>query len=280
MAPLEHEGVKLMSYGFSAKAQKGQAAVMRGPMVASTVTNLLKSTDWGDLDYLIIDLPPGTGDVHLSLCQEFALDGAVIVTTPSKLALVDVYKGLNMFDSLNVPIVGVAENMGYVECPCGTRLFPFGQPSAEKLAEQYGTPPAVLFPIEERVCAGGDGGQPVVLGATSETPVARLFMRLAASVVQQLTRLEMAGDAQPLVEYDTELKHVTVWPTSGAPVTWSIKDLREACLSAKRPPPVSASTRPLSIAPKGRYAVEVSWSDGHTSIFPYTLLLRGGGGGS
>ena len=164
MSPLECQGVKLMSYGFSAKAQKGQAAVMRGPMVASTVSNLLKSTEWGDLDYLILDMPPGTGDIHLTICQDLNLDGAVIVTTPQRLSFVDVIKGLQMFDTLNVPLVGLVENMSYFDCGCGQRHRPFGNGHAEQLAAEYGTPPAVVFPIREQVSQRGDGGKPLVLG--------------------------------------------------------------------------------------------------------------------
>ena len=124
--------------------------------------------------------------------------------------------------------------------------------------------------------ARGDSGRPVVLGGEgADASVEALFMRLASSVVQQLTLLELAGDTAPLVEYDADRKVVTVWPTSGAPVTWSIPHLRNACRSAKQAPPVKSSTRPLSISPKGRYAVEVPWSDGHTSIFPYLVLLQG-----
>jgi len=283
MVPLEYEGVKLMSYGFSAKARKGQAAVMRGPMVASTVSTLLKSTDWGPLDYMIIDLPPGTGDIHLTLCQELNIDGAVIVTTPQKLSFVDVIKGLQMFDTLNVPIVALVENMSYFDCGCGQRHYPFGKGHAAHLASEHGTPPAVVFPIREQISERGDGGHPLVLPPSSDqghldasdAQVEELFMHLASTVVQQMSILEMAGDTAPLVEFDPELKNVTVWPTSGSAVIWGIADLREACLSAKKAPPLKASTRPLTIAPKGRYAVEMKWSDGHTSIFPYTSLLRG-----
>jgi len=287
MAPLEYEGVKLMSYGFSAKAQKGQAGVMRGPMVASTVSTLLKSTDWGPLDYMVIDLPPGTGDIHLTLCQELNIDGAVIVTTPQKLSFVDVIKGLHMFDTLNVPIVGLVENMSYFDCGCGQRHYPFGKGHSAQLTSEYGTPPAVVFPIREQVSQRGDGGRPLVLASSDptnvhdantqpqDTQVEDLFMHLAACVVQQMSKLEIAGDTAPLVEYDPELKIVTVWPTSGSCVTWSIDHLRQACLSAKKAAPTKPSTRPLAIAPKGRYAVEMTWSDGHTSIFPYNLLLQG-----
>ena len=155
-------------------------------------------------------------------------------------------------------------------------LQPFGRGHAEDLAADYGMPPAVVLPIREQVSERGDGGRPVVLGGHgADSQVEALFMHLASSVVQQLTRLELAGDAAPLVDYDSDLKVVTVWPTSGAPIRWSIQDLRDVCRSARQPPPVKPSTRPLSITPKGRYAVEIPWSDGHTSIYPYSLLLKG-----
>ena len=191
MEPLEYEGVKLMSYGFSAKAQQGKAAVMRGPMVASTVSNLVKSTDWGDLDYLILDFPPGTGDIQLTLCQELALDGAVIVTTPQRLSFVDVVKGLDMFDSLHVPIVGLVQNMSFFDCDAGKRYRPFGDSrNTAELASLYGIPPVVEFPIRAQVSQCGDSGRPLVLEPEGgDQQVSTLFSRLAASVVQQLTKV-------------------------------------------------------------------------------------------
>lgn len=111
--PIEFSGVKAMSYGFAAS---NKTAIMRGPMASNLVAQLIGQTKWGDLDYLIIDMPPGTGDIQLTLCQEISLRAAVIVTTPQKLAYVDVVKGIEMFDSLKVPTIGVVENMAYYRC--------------------------------------------------------------------------------------------------------------------------------------------------------------------
>ncbi|EKX34090.1 hypothetical protein GUITHDRAFT_147485, partial [Guillardia theta CCMP2712] len=147
IAPLHYQDVKLMSYGFTAKARGGQASIMRGPMVASTVHQLLAFTDWGELDYLVLDFPPGTGDIQLTICQQVNIDGAVIVTTPQKLSFVDVVRGIEMFDTLNVPIVALVENMSYFDCSCGTRHFPFGEGHSQKISDQYGTPSAVVLPI-------------------------------------------------------------------------------------------------------------------------------------
>jgi Mrp family chromosome partitioning ATPase len=110
LVPHMYDGIKAMSYGFVAK---GQRAIMRGPMVSQLITQLIKSTDWGDLDFLVIDMPPGTGDIALTLCQEININGALIVTTPQKLSYVDVIKGIEMFDNLKVPTIGILENMSY-----------------------------------------------------------------------------------------------------------------------------------------------------------------------
>ena len=131
-------GVKMMSYGFIAKgASTGRvpAAVMRGPMVGKVVGQMLSGTDWGDLDYLVVDLPPGTGDVQLTLCQTFGLSAALVVTTPQKLARVDVEKGIDMFRELNVPLIGLIENMAFFTDPAGGTHYPFGHTQLDGVRE-------------------------------------------------------------------------------------------------------------------------------------------------
>ena len=178
-----------MSMGYLVTEQT--PVVWRGPKASGALTQMMQQTLWHDLDYLIVDLPPGTGDIQLTLCQELALDGAVIVTTPQRLSFVDVVKGLDMFDSLHVPIVGLVQNMSFFDCDAGKRYRPFGDSrNTAELASLYGIPPVVEFPIRAQVSQCGDSGRPLVLEPEGgDQQVSTLFSRLAASVVQQLTKV-------------------------------------------------------------------------------------------
>jgi len=280
IAPLHYQDVKLMSYGFTAKARGGQASIMRGPMVASTVHQLLAFTDWGELDYLVLDFPPGTGDIQLTICQQVNIDGAVIVTTPQKLSFVDVVRGIEMFDTLNVPIVALVENMSYFDCSCGTRHFPFGEGHSQKISDQYGTPSAVVLPIHSSLSASSDSGTPFAMRGDEEkdaTPTALRegFEMLASNVVQELSRLGAGGFEAPIVEFEETSRKFIVRPLQGEVVEWTCEQLRERCQAAKSPPPCTKSTGPKAITPKGRYAVEIQWNDQHVSIFPYKVLKAG-----
>lgn len=179
--PLDYEGVKLMSYGWVPQTRviDGQgnvgddvasaSAVMRGPMVAQLVNELATRTAWGDLDVLVIDMPPGTGDVAITLTQNIKITGAVIVTTPQKLAYVDVVRGIDLFDQTNVPVLAVVENMAYFIAPSDpsqTKHFLFGDGAkyVDKLRTQWGIDKFFSVPIVPDVAAHGDGGDPFVLG--------------------------------------------------------------------------------------------------------------------
>jgi len=275
IAPLEYEGVALMSYGFTAKAAKEGSAVMRGPMVSRTVHQLIGYTDWGELDYLVIDMPPGTGDIQLTLGQEVKLDGAVIVTTPQKLSFVDVIKGIDMFDTLQVPLLSVVENMLYLDCGCGERHFPFGKGHKDELVRSYGIPHAVQVPIEGVISYGSDTGRPFSLDPEKHPNLCKVYMDLASGVVQQLSKLGAKSESIPLVEWDDTKRKVIVRPAAGAPLRLSVDTLRSRCAAAQPPPPLAPGHNvfPAQVAPKGRYAVLVTWSDGHVSIFPYSLLF-------
>ena len=160
--PHEYDGVKAMSYGFVAK---GQRAVMRGPMISQLITQLISSTNWGELDYLVLDMPPGTGDVQITLCQEVSISAALIVTTPQKLSYVDVIKGIEMFDSLKVPTVGILENMSYFMWPGSDvkhRIFGLGY--TDQIKSQFGIKNSFEIPIIPELSQMGDEGVPAVLG--------------------------------------------------------------------------------------------------------------------
>jgi ATP-binding protein involved in chromosome partitioning len=161
LIPAEAYGVKMMSMAFLVKP--GQPLIWRGPMLHSAIRQFLSDVNWGELDYLIVDLPPGTGDAQLSLAQSIPLSGTVMVTLPQQVSLEDASRSLAMFQELNVPILGVVENMSYLELPDGTRLEVFGRGGGALLAEMGGTQLIGAIPMDPNVRAGGDEGRPIVI---------------------------------------------------------------------------------------------------------------------
>src|ERR1700726_2066746 len=164
IGPIERFGVKLMSMGFLNPGDK--PLVWRGPMLHSVIQQFLRGVDWGELDYLIIDLPPGTGDVQLSLIQTAPLTGAVVVTTPSEVSLEDARKAIHMLQQVRVPILGLVENMSYLQCPhCSERIDVFSHGGGKKTAETMGVPFLGELALDPAVRIGGDSGKPVTLSA-------------------------------------------------------------------------------------------------------------------
>ena len=161
LIPAEAYGVKLMSIGFLVKPD--QPLIWRGPMLHSVIRQFLTDVNWGELDYLIVDLPPGTGDAALSLAQSLPLSGGVIVTLPQQVSLEDARRGLEMFRQLDVEVFGVVENMSYLELPDGTRMDIFGSGGGARLAQEAGVPFIGAIPMDPSVRQGGDSGKPVVI---------------------------------------------------------------------------------------------------------------------
>jgi ATP-binding protein involved in chromosome partitioning len=183
--PLERYGIKLMSMGFLVKPE--QAMIWRGPMVHKYVHAFLSQFDWGQLDYLVIDLPPGTGDAQLTLTQSAPLSGAVIVTTPQEVSLIDARKGLEMFRQVHVPILGIVENMSYFTGDDGKRYEIFTHGGGKKLAGESGVPFLGEIPIDPRVVQCGDTGDPIV-HKLPDVPVSQAYKRLAETVVGELKK--------------------------------------------------------------------------------------------
>src|SRR5882724_10415307 len=185
IVPLEQYGVKLISIGFLAPPES--AVVWRGPMASAALKQFINDADWGELDYLFIDLPPGTSDIHLTLVQTVPVTGAVIVTTPQKVALADAMKGLSMFrqPQINVPILGVVENMAYFtpeELP-ENKYFIFGKDGGKNLADKFDVPLLGQIPLVQGIRESGDSGLPAVL---KEGPLATIFNDLAESLARQI----------------------------------------------------------------------------------------------
>jgi len=185
MAPVENHGVRMMSLGFL--VPNNEPLIWRGPMVMSAVEQLLKDVAWGDLDYLFIDLPPGTGDAQLSLTQKAHISGAVIVTTPQDVALLDATKGLAMFKKTNVEVFGIIENMSFYLCPnCGERSEIFSHGGARKASEKENVPFLGEIPINLNIREGGDNGSPIVI-SDPEGPVANRFREMAKALAARIS---------------------------------------------------------------------------------------------
>jgi ATP-binding protein involved in chromosome partitioning len=185
--PVQVAGLKMISMGLLNPGDKPM--VWRGPMLHSVITQFLRSVEWGQLDYLIIDLPPGTGDVQLTLIQTVAVTGAVVVTTPSTVALADVRKAIEMFRQVNVEVLGVVENMSTFSCPhCHQPIDIFGHGEGSKTAQAYGVPILGEIEIDPRIRIGGDTGQPVAALGES-TPAAQSLYAVARAVAARLDQL-------------------------------------------------------------------------------------------
>ncbi len=184
LIPAEAYGVKMISMGLLVKP--GQPLIWRGPMLNSAIRQFLSDVEWGELDYLIIDLPPGTGDASLSLAQALPLSGAVIVTLPQLVSLEDAGRGLNMFKTLEVPILGIVENMSYLELPDGSQMDLFGTGGGEQLAQATNTPFLGKVPIDQNVRIGGDTGKPIVISHPN-SPVAMAFKDIAQNIAAKVS---------------------------------------------------------------------------------------------
>ena len=184
LVPLEAYGVKVMSIGFL--IEEGAPVVWRGPMVMSALNQLLREVAWGELDVLIVDMPPGTGDTQLTMAQNAPLTGAVIVSTPQDLALIDARRGIAMFKQVQVPLLGIVENMSYFLCPhCGGRTDIFSHGGAKREAEQLGVPFLGEAPLDPVIRESSDGGRPVA-ASPSDSAHAGAFLDIARRVAETL----------------------------------------------------------------------------------------------
>jgi ATP-binding protein involved in chromosome partitioning len=284
--PVLRYGVEIVSIGFF--VPKGEATIWRGPMLSKVVEKFLGGVEWGELDYLLVDLPPGTGDVQLSLCQMIPLTGAAIVSTPQDLAFNVAEKAISMFNKLRTPILGLVENMSGFECRhCGHREEIFGSGGARRFAMANEIPFLGEIPLSTEIRTTSDEGYPIVQ-AMPESPGARAFLRVAENLAAQVSTLTLGGASSDR----PEIAEITRPSTSDVRILW--KDgheslytgyaLRVGCRCAMcvdemsgnkrlREESISKDVRPLSIDPVGRYAIRFQWSDGHsTGIYTFELL--------
>jgi ATP-binding protein involved in chromosome partitioning len=191
LKPLEGYGVKVMSMGFM--VEDDTPMIWRGPMVISALTQMLREVAWGDLDILVVDMPPGTGDAQLTMAQQVPLAGAVIVSTPQDLALIDARKGLNMFRRVDVPVLGIVENMSYFCCPsCGHRSEIFGHGGARSEAEKLGVPFLGEVPLDAELRKRSDSGQPIVV-SDPDSAHTKVYRAMAEAIWGQIVGRDAAG---------------------------------------------------------------------------------------
>ncbi len=198
LIPLEAHGVKVMSIGFL--IDPNQAVIWRGPMVSGALKQFMSDVDWGELDYLVFDLPPGTGDIHLTLVQTIPLSGAVVVTTPQDISLADARKAYKMFEKVNVPVLGIIENMSYHICAhCGHREDIFGTGGGQREANELGSPFLGSIPIYTPIRIGGDIGKPIVV-LEPEAEQAKQIRQIARNMAAQISISQFAESSKPEIE--------------------------------------------------------------------------------
>lgn len=195
LVPLEKYGVKVMSIGFLIDST--QAVIWRGPMASGAVKQFMTDVDWGELDYLVFDLPPGTGDIQLTIVQQIPLTGAVIVTTPQEMALADARRGMAMFQKVNVPILGVVENMSYFVSANGERENIFDSGGGKKVAEQFSVPFLGEIPIYTKIRVGGDAGRPITDSESASDP-AKIFATIAKNLAAQISISNYSKQSAPI----------------------------------------------------------------------------------
>ncbi len=197
LKPIDRYGLSVMSIGFLIDEETPM--IWRGPMVMSAITQMLREVEWGKLDIMVVDMPPGTGDAQLTMAQQVPLKGAVIVSTPQDLALIDARRGVAMFRRVNVPVLGIVENMSYFLCPsCGERSDIFGYGGARKEAERQGVPFLGEVPLHMTIREKSDSGMPVV-ATEPDGPHAKIYREIAAKVLEQIKGGADAGRAAPKI---------------------------------------------------------------------------------
>jgi ATP-binding protein involved in chromosome partitioning len=280
LKPMEAYGLKAMSMGFM--VDEGTPIVWRGPMVVQALNQMLREVTWGNLDALIIDMPPGTGDVQLTMAQQVPLSGAVIVSTPQDLALIDARKGLAMFQRVNVPVLGLIENMSYFLCPsCGTRSDIFGHGGAELEAQKLGLPFLGGVPLHMDIRERSDSGRPIVATA-SDSPQALIYREIAAKVWGEVQKAAGAAEKAPdlMVSPGSDVLHVAF--DGGEKFDLPAEMLRVMSPSAEvqgHSPDQRVtvarkkSVRILELRPVGNYAVRIVFDDKHdTGLFTWDYL--------
>jgi ATP-binding protein involved in chromosome partitioning len=280
LKPMQAYGLEAMSMGFL--VDEGTPIIWRGPMVVSALTQMLRDVDWGELDVLVIDMPPGTGDVQLTMAQQVPLSGAIIVSTPQDLALIDARKGLNMFRKVDVPVLGIIENMSYFVCPkCGERSDIFGHGGAQAEAEKLGIAFLGGVPLHIDIRATSDEGRPIV-ASSPDSVHARIYRDIAAKAWEELQGPKGARIEPPKLDIVAGGAELSVAFAGAKPFLLSAEMLRVMSPSAEvqgHSPDqrvTVARKRKVKIKelkPIGNYAVRIVFDDGHdTGLYVWSYL--------
>lgn len=255
--PAQSEGLKVMSMAYF--REEHEAAAVRAPIASGLITQFLKDILWGDLDYLLIDFPPGTGDIQLTLCQHANLNGIVLVTTPQEVAILDVQKALHLFQKVKVPLIGVVENMSYYVDSAGKKQFVFGKGGGEKLARDHKLTLLTQIALDPLISESGDKGCSLFTEAPASEAVTEFL--LLAEEVTKAVNTEVQADAELVDPYTLKLK----WE-DGQERLIPVKDLQLKCTCANCEKMVHQESgedvKALSVSPVGRYAVRLKFSSG------------------
>ena len=282
LQPMEAYGLKAMSMGFL--VDEGTPIIWRGPMVVSALTQMLRDVEWGELDVLVIDMPPGTGDVQLTMAQQVPLSGAIIVSTPQDLALIDARKGLAMFQKVDVPVLGIVENMSFFLCPkCGERSDIFGHGGAKHEAEKLGVPFLGGVPLHMDIRSTSDDGRPIV-ASRPDSPQAQIYREIAARAWDQLQQGSDTRIKPPKLGINPDKSELSVTFEGAKPFTISAEMLRVMSPSAEvqgHSPEQRVTVgkkknvKIKELRPVGNYAVRIVFDDGHdTGLFAWTYLQQ------
>jgi ATP-binding protein involved in chromosome partitioning len=280
LRPMRAHGLEAMSMGFL--VEEGTPIIWRGPMVVSALTQMLRDVDWGELDVLVIDMPPGTGDVQLTMAQQVPLAGAIIVSTPQDLALIDARKGLNMFRKVDVPVLGIIENMSYFVCPkCGERSDIFGHGGAHAEADKLGVPFLGGVPLHMDIRATSDEGRPIV-ASSPDSEHAQIFRGIAAKAWTALQGGSAGKLEAPRLEIAPDRSELAVAFANADPFRLSAEVLRVMSPSAEvqghSPSQRVTVARKKNVKikelkPVGNYAVRIVFDDGHdTGLYTWSYL--------
>lgn len=301
--PATSAGIKVLSLAFF--REEKEAAAVRSPIANSVITQFLHEVSWGELDFLLIDFPPGTGDIQLTLCQQAHLTGTIVVTTPQEVALLDVRKAMSLFTKLKVPIIGVIENMSYYQPSCSERVYPFGQGGGKKLAQEANALLLGEIPLDQALCASGDAGNSLFEESISLGSTADLILQAAAKIVEclhtkaktqknTLNQLAEETNLKPNDPHFSEIKKIyqkdefsflVEW-YSGTTKTYQLSALQRECPCARCVDEVTnerlkalvnEKVRAHNIRRLGNYALKIDFDSGCSAgIYDYEFLYQRG----